>query len=176
MSHSAQADPTEPESLAVVDAEGSGDRDAIYVVIRRFFSAFVSGPKAADGAALLRDLLLPGAVVVRTCGDDPQVLGVEDFIRPRVELLSSGAVRDFREWPASGRIDRFGDMAQVWCRYEKSWVEGDAAAEGRGMKSVQLVRTSGGWRISAIAWDDERPGVPMPRDFARIESFREDGS
>ena len=27
---------------------------------------------------------------------------------------------------------------------------------GRGAKSVQLVRTSDGWRISAVAWDDER--------------------
>ncbi len=152
------------------------DRAAIYGVVRRFFSAFVSGPGAADGATVLREVLLPGAVVVRTCGDEPQVLGVEDFIRPRIELLAGGELRDFREWARSGRMDIFGDIAQVWCRYEKSWFQGAEASEGRGMKTLQLVRTSSGWRISAIAWDDERPGVSMSAFQPMTETFEGSGS
>ena len=34
----------------------------------------------------------------------------------------------------------------------------------RGMKTLQLVRTSAGWRISAVAWDDERDGVAIDPD------------
>ena len=34
--------------------------------------------------------------------------------------------------------------------------------EGAGAKSIQLVRTAAGWRISAIVWDDERPGLTLP--------------
>jgi len=29
----------------------------------------------------------------------------------------------------------------------------------RGMKTFQFVRTPAGWRISAVAWDDEREGL-----------------
>jgi len=29
------------------------------------------------------------------------------------------------------------------------------------MKTLQLVRTAGGWRISAVAWDDERDGLEV---------------
>ena len=39
---------------------------------------------------------------------------------------------------------------------------------GRGMKTLQLVRTSGGWRISAAAWDDERDGVEIAPDHEAV--------
>ena len=37
------------------------------------------------------------------------------------------------------------------------------------MKTLQFVRTSDGWRISAVAWDDERDGqdVPVRRSTGR---------
>ena len=31
------------------------------------------------------------------------------------------------------------------------------------MISTQYVRTPVGWRISAMAWDDERPGLTLPQ-------------
>jgi hypothetical protein len=38
----------------------------------------------------------------------------------------------------------------------------DAFFRARGMKTTQLVRTPGSWRISALAWDDERDGLQPP--------------
>ncbi len=32
---------------------------------------------------------------------------------------------------------------------------------GRGMKTLQLVRTAAGWKISGAAWDDEREGLSL---------------
>ncbi len=138
------------------------DLAEIESAVESFFAAFRSGPDAAASAAVLRTLLLPEAVIVRTCGLTPAVYDVETFISPRVELLSSGRLRDFREWPTERRVDLFGDIAQVWCRYEKTWLEDDVPQEGRGMKSMQFVRTANGWRIAAAVWDDERPGLAMP--------------
>ncbi|MDP5226669.1 MULTISPECIES: DUF4440 domain-containing protein [Arthrobacter] len=138
------------------------DLQAVTDLLHRFFSAFVSGPGAVTGGEVLREVLLPGAVIVSTCGaPEPRVHSVEEFIRPRVELLSGGRLQDFREWPTEWRIELFGDVAQIWCGYAKSWSEAGEPHTGRGMKSSQLVRTAAGWRFSAIAWDDERPGVPM---------------
>ncbi len=34
--------------------------------------------------------------------------------------------------------------------------------EVRGAISTQFVRTADGWRISSMAWDDERPGLELP--------------
>lgn len=121
-----------------------------------FLAAFVSGPDAVARAATLHDLLLPQAVVVRTCGEEPQVLDVDSFVAPRADLLSSGRLSDFREWPTEVAVEVFGDVAQAWVAYAKSWREGEIEHAGTGAKSVQAVRTGAGWRISAVAWDDER--------------------
>ena len=68
-----------------------------------------------------------------------------------------------------------GDLVEILYRHTKDDVEylfGNqitALAEekdgvtvtGRGMKTLQLVRTDAGWRISAAAWDDEREGLDL---------------
>jgi hypothetical protein len=135
------------------------DRAEIEGVVRAFFAAFTSGPDSAAGLDALRSLLLPRAVVVRTCGLEPEVYDVEGFIAPRAELLAGDNLTDFREWAVSGRTEIFGDIAHWFGSYAKEGVQDGAAFTGRGMKSLQLVRTSGGWRISAAAWDDERDGL-----------------
>jgi hypothetical protein len=132
------------------------DQDAIHGILRTFFAAFTSGPDCALGLDRLRSVFLPGAVIVRTCGGEPTVYDVDSFIEPRRALLSDGTLVDFREWELDGRTEIFGDIAQHWCGYAKSWTRDGTLFTGRGMKTLQFVRTSAGWRISAVAWDDER--------------------
>ncbi|KAB2811218.1 nuclear transport factor 2 family protein [Pimelobacter simplex] len=136
----------------------TSDRAAVEAVVARFFAAFVSGPDAAERAADLRAVLLPQALVVRTDPADPAgptTYDVEGFIAPRVALLASGTMADFREWVVAGRTDLAGDIAQHWCTYAKSWHQDGAEVTGSGTKSIQLVRTADGWRISAVAWVDD---------------------
>ena len=132
------------------------DRAAIAGIVRTFFAAFTSGADSAARLDALRQLFLPEAVIVRTCGDAPVVYGVDSFVAPRQELLSSGTLTDFREWELSGRTEVFGDIAQHFCSYAKAGVQHGVPFTGRGMKTLQFVRTPAGWRISAAAWDDER--------------------
>jgi hypothetical protein len=33
------------------------------------------------------------------------------------------------------------------------------------MVSTQFVKTPAGWKMSAMAWDDERPGLTLPSGF-----------
>ena len=55
----------------------------------------------------------------------------------------------------SGRTDVAGDVAHRFSAYAKTWVQDGRACSGRGTKTLQVVRTPGGWRISALAWYDE---------------------
>lgn len=135
------------------------DEAAIADIVRTFFAAFTSGAECAARLEGLRQLFLPEAVIVRTCGGEPVVYGVDGFISPRRELLTNGTLTDFREWEESGRTEIFGDIAQRFSVYAKAGVQHGASFTGRGMKTLQFVRTSAGWRISAVAWDDERDGL-----------------
>jgi hypothetical protein len=129
------------------------DATHIDAVVDTFFAAFTSGPALDARMDALRDVFLPEAIVVRTCGQQA-VYDVEGFIAPRRELLSSGRISDFREWEVEGATEIWGDIAHRWSSYAKEWVEAGVARTGHGQKSLQLVRTDAGWRISAVTWDD----------------------
>jgi len=133
----------------------ASDQDQIAEVVRTFFAAFTSGPDVEARLDGLRDVLLPEALIVGTCGA-PASYDVDGFIEPRRELLTSGRITEFREWELDGTTEVYGDIAHRWCTYAKEWVEGGEHREGVGAKAIQLVRAESGWRISAVAWDDER--------------------
>jgi hypothetical protein len=143
-------------------ADPAADRAAVSELVRAFLAAFTSGPDCAARLDALRELFLPEAVIVRTCGE-PVVYGVAEFIAPRKELLTSSRLVDFREWELSGQIELFGDIAQYFGSYAKAGIQDGTPFTGRGMKTMQFVRTERGWRISAVAWDDERtPALSHP--------------
>lgn len=143
------------------------DQAAIAEIVRTFFAAFVSGPDSADRLAELAKLFLPGAVIVRTCGGEPAIYDVDGFLAPRRALLSGGTLTDFAEWELRGHTEIFGDIAQHFGSYAKAWVQDGASFTGRGMKTLQFVRTPAGWRISAVAWDDERDGLQLAPAYAQ---------
>ncbi len=143
------------------DAQLAADRTTIEAIVATFFAAFATGPDLDARLAALRDLFLPEAVIVRTCGLDPAVYSVEAFIEPRRALLAGGSVVGFREWATDGRTEVFGDIAHWFGGYAKAWTQDGVQHTGGGMKSIQLVRMPVGWRVSAAAWDDERPGVTI---------------
>jgi hypothetical protein len=150
---------TEPQHSDV-----AADRTAIAGIVRTFFAAFTSGPDVGDRLGALREAFLPEAVIIRTCGGEPTVYDPDSFIAPRQALLSGGALVDFSEWELSGRTEVFGDIAQHFCSYAKAGVQDGIPFAARGMKTLQFVRTSDGWRISAAAWDDERDGLTIGPD------------
>jgi hypothetical protein len=155
----------EPAGSATAD-----DRAALAEIVRTFFAAFTSGADSAARLDALRAVFLPGAVIVRTCGGEPAVYDVDGFITPRQALLSGGTLVDFREWELRGHTEVFGDIAQHFCGYAKSWVQDGTPFTARGMKTVQFVRTPAGWRISAVAWDDERDGLAVEPEWASATS------
>lgn len=142
----------------------AADREAIAGIVRAFFAAFSSGPGSAARLDELRGVFLPEAVIIRTCGGEPCVYGVDSFIAPRQELLAGGALVDFSEWELRGHTEVFGDIAQHFGSYAKAGVQDGTPFTARGMKALQFVRTSAGWRISAVAWDDERDGLTIEPD------------
>ena len=146
-----------------VAARAATDRAELEDLVRGFFGAFASGPGCSARLQALRSVFLPEAVIVRTCGLQLAVYDVAGFIDPREALLAGGGLVDFREWEVAGRIELFGDIAHWFGSYAKAGVQDGRPFTGKGMKSLQFVRTAQGWRISAAAWDDERDGLTIGR-------------
>lgn len=137
------------------------DEDELNRMVNVFFTAFTSGPGCADRLNALRALFVPQALITRTCGTDPAIYDLDSFIAPRQALLEGGTLVDFHEWAESGHTEIFGDIAHWWGSYAKEGIQNGTPFTGRGMKSIQFIRTTDGWRITAAAWDDERPGLTI---------------
>jgi hypothetical protein len=76
--------------------------------------------------------------------------------------VDRGELAWFEEVEIDGVTSSFGNVAHRFSRYEKVGRRDGADFAGRGMISTQFVHTPAGWRISSMAWDDERPGLAIP--------------
>jgi hypothetical protein len=140
----------------------SDDRAAIDACVGAFYAVFDTRGGRRPRLGALHELCLPECVITRVDAEGPVVCGLTAFIAPRAALLTSGELVEFYEEEVRSRTDVFGGVAQRFSLYRKAGVLRGAAFTGQGMKCLQFVKTGDGWRISAFAWEDERPGLEIP--------------
>jgi hypothetical protein len=115
--------------------------------------------------ARLYDLFIPSGLLIKNSLATPEVTTVRQFIEPREQLVSSGQLTAFKEIELAAITEGFGNVAHRFSTYEKSGTQNGAAFTLRGMISTQCILTPQGWRISAMAWDDERAGLTIPARY-----------
>jgi len=136
------------------------DKQRIDALAAAFFGAFSVENARRDGLAVLRELFIPEAVIIKAGGAAPEVSSVAQFIEPRARLLAGGSLLAFVEQELSERTEIFGSIALRSSTYVKSGVLHGTSFEGRGVKLMQLVKTAEGWRLSALSWEDEPTSQP----------------
>jgi hypothetical protein len=127
-----------------------------------FFRAvsFESGHRPAY--ARIRDLFIDGGKLIRNSSELPEISSVDEFIASRQSTVDSGALTSFEEVETAETTEVFGNIAHRLSTYEKRGTMHGKAIEGRGVISTQFIRARNGWKMSSMAWDDERPGLAIP--------------
>jgi hypothetical protein len=72
------------------------------------------------------------------------------FLAMTRNMLELGAYTSFYEFEVARRVQRFGDVAQVWSLYETRRDRSASRPLGRGINSIQLVREGGAWRVLGL--------------------------
>lgn len=111
----------------------------------------------------IHTLFIEPGLLIKNTGSTPEVSTISQFIEPRLTLILSGELTRFREWELQETTQIFGNVAHRFSTYAKSGCMKGVPFEARGMISTQFVRTPAGWKMSAMAWDDERPGLSIPQ-------------
>ena len=135
-------------------------------LVKKFFRLFTNKNGTPLAIENIYQLCIPEALIIKNTGAAPEVYSLEQFIAPRKKILTDGTLVDFSEEEISGATSIFGNIAQRFCSYRKSGILSGQAFETKGMKVIQFIRTPDGWRISALAWDDEREGSVIPNQFS----------
>jgi hypothetical protein len=81
---------------------------------------------------------------------------------PRQQQVNSGELTSFEEGEVAHVTEVFGNVGHRFSTYHKRGTSDGVAFEARGIICTQFVRTPSGWKISSMAWDDERPGLRIP--------------
>lgn len=100
----------------------------------------------------MRSLYIPEATMIPSLeqtGGDFRVLTVEDFIGWVDEGTVIGGPDDqgFREEGIANRIERYGDVAQVFSTYQKRFWD-DEEILGCGVNAIQLVHYDERWWVA----------------------------
>jgi ketosteroid isomerase-like protein len=126
-------------------------------LVRRFFAAFDNRAGRIPSSERLHALFAPNAVVASHSGSAPVICTAEEFVRPRIELLSSGRLVNFSEWETHAETQVLGSLAVRRSRYAKEGeLEGRPYA-GTGTKFFQMALVGDSWRIVALSWIDDIP-------------------
>ena len=129
--------------------------------------ASISGPPGGQDWALSRLLFHPRGQMIRTRVDTDgkpvaQVFSVDEYRANASELLKNTA---FYEIETARRTIRFGNVAQVFSAYEARSAPAAGELIKRGMNLMHLYDDGERWWIMQMIWDDERPGVEIPREL-----------
>jgi hypothetical protein len=144
------------------------DKQCIDALTTELFRIFSPSPGETVSLQGLHDLFIPQGIVVRTCGPNAEVFSISEFIAPREQMLNDGTLVDLCEHEEWETTEIFGNVAQRFLAYRKTGVLHGKGFDTRGMQTIQFVRKDGEWKMSAMAWDDERNGLVIP-ELARAK-------
>src|SRR5580704_2154228 len=128
--------------------------------------AVISGPAGDRDWNRFRSLFAKDArltSVTKEASDHPaRLMSPDEYIN-----LASGYFKThaFYENAIVNKVDRFGNMAQVFSSYESR----NAPAEKpftRGINSIQLFYDQNRWYVLSILWDEETSTNPLPSNLS----------
>jgi hypothetical protein len=158
-----------PEQLAaMVPTARPGDVSSPQALVNACYDV-ISGAKGAPRDwDRFRSLFLPGAILTTTGKGKSgtmhvAVVGVEDYV-----LLATPqfAQDGFFETGLHNNLQQYGNMAVDFSSYASRKTP-DAAPFTRGINSFQMVSDGARWWLVSIAWDEERPDNPIPKDMEK---------
>jgi len=130
-----------------------------------FFLAVSFEEGATPNYENIYELFIESGLLVKNTGSTPEINTVRQFIEPRQVAVRNGELTRFHEIELCETTEIFGNVAHRFNSYAKSGTIKGVPFTARGMVSTQFIKTTAGWKISAMAWDDERPGLSIPERY-----------
>jgi hypothetical protein len=153
-------------STAAMPAAQPADVASMESILKAVYDV-ISGPKGHKRDwDRMRSLFIPGARLIAVHSKDganeSRVMSVDDFIRMAQPHMEGDG---FFERESHRKVDRFGDIAQVFSTYESRHAASDAKPFQRGINSFQLMFDGQRWWVVTIYWQGASAERPIPKQY-----------
>ena len=131
------------------------DKLQIDTVTSDFFKIFNNTNAKKPGWDTLYETCIPEAIIIKKTGPSETIYSLASFIEPRQLILTNGTLINFSEWELNEETKITGQIAQRFSRYQKAGCLNGKDFTADGTKLFQFVKTSNGWKITAMVWEDD---------------------
>ncbi|MBN8741539.1 MAG: hypothetical protein BGP24_19430 [Lysobacterales bacterium 69-70] len=137
------------------------DAQRIDTLVQAVYACISGAAGAPRDWDRFRALHRPDARSLRTVIDADgtpraESFSVEEYIANVTPFFAQNA---FFEIETGQRVERFGQVAHVWSRYEARVAPDAPDLLKRGANSIQLFHDGARWWIASTVWDNERDGL-----------------
>lgn len=133
----------------------SDSKTEIDNIIKKFFEIFNNKNGKQTDWNVIYNLCIPETVIIKKEGPTQTVYNPGSFIEPRKKILTDGTLVDFEEFETDEKTQIAEHIAQRYTQYQKSGTLNGKHFTGRGTKLFQLIKTTDGWKISSVVWEDD---------------------
>ncbi len=161
-----------PDLASQVPPSKPADVDSIDHLMAAIYNV-ISGPPGERDWNRFRSLFAPGARLTSTArpsnsaATDPvpvRLFTADEYVNLAGKyFLTNG----FFESAIVNKVQRFGNIAEVFSSYESRHTAADAKPFTRGINSMQLFYDGKRWWVLSILWDEESASNPLPSDMAK---------
>ena len=167
-----------PTAPPMTRATGGGgvrpDGSSVDAIVAAMYQSVSHGPEDEPNWKRMHEIFLPVGVLIppkRPDATEFAVLDVDAFQeRVRKGMAAAkerGDSTAFFESEVARKTDCYGNVCQIFSTYEGRHAPGDEKPFVRGINAIQLVKDGKRWWIASVAWDTEKEGNPMPKEYEK---------
>ncbi|MBW3520090.1 GNAT family N-acetyltransferase [Flavobacterium sp. NKUCC04_CG] len=127
------------------------DQTEIDLLIEAYYAFFKNTTQEWE---MIQRFFTVKATITKVTEGNMEQLDVAGFLLPRKKLLTNGTLTDFSEVEIKRHTQIEGRIAHRLSGYRKNGLWDGKLYAGSGTKSFQLIKTTHGWKIHSLIWND----------------------
>lgn len=135
------------------------EHDEIDVVIAQLFNAISFEENTAPSMSDIKPLFVQRGLLTNFNEETPLTLPVSDFIQYFENQVARGEIPSLEDREVYQHTEIHGRIAHRTSFYEARFKSNDLQPFAVGVNSIQLIKTSEGWRIVSMTWNDDNRGI-----------------
>lgn len=129
---------------------------AIDQTIEKVFEAISFRKGERPNMYKLIPLFIKEGILINYNEEQPLILKVKDFVDHFEQQVKEGIISELEDKEVRSETKIFGKIAHRFSYYEARFNPSDPTPFAVGVNSIQLIKVNGRWKVTSMAWNDDK--------------------